>query len=119
MANRRMIGRVVYRKGKFLRLSFAAQALYTHLIIDADDDGAVEAFPIGRMIGANEEALKELEAAGFVTIMNDDWLVFINDWASQNKVQADRYTPSNYGQELEAMGFRRIERGYLPPETEV
>ena len=52
-----MIGKTVTQTQKFLRLPLEAQALYFHLIQNADDDGVVEAFPVLRMIGASEDSL--------------------------------------------------------------
>ena len=72
MGNRRMISKTVTQTHRFLRLPLEAQALYFHLIQNCDDDGVVEAFPILRMIGANEDNLGLLVIKQFVKPLNDD-----------------------------------------------
>lgn len=119
MAQRRMIALSVYRQTKFLMLSFAAQALYAHLVVNADDDGVVQAFPIIRMVGAKEEDLRELIDKGYVLEVNDDFLVFITDWLKQNRVPPNKYHEGAFTEEMKKAGFIRIDRGYLPPGSEV
>lgn len=72
MGNRRMISKTVTQTHRFLRLPLEAQALYFHLIQNCDDDGVAEAFPILRMIGANEDNLGLLVIKQFVKPLNDE-----------------------------------------------
>ncbi|HEO6898929.1 TPA: DNA replication protein DnaD, partial [Streptococcus agalactiae] len=72
MGNRRMISKTVTQTQRFLQMPLEAQALYFHLIQNADDDGIVEAFPIVRMIGANEDNLKLLQVKNFVKPLNEE-----------------------------------------------
>ena len=55
------------------------QNLYFHLIMNADDDGVVEAFPIMRMVGATEDDLKILMDKVFVYLLNDDLVAYVNN----------------------------------------
>ena len=48
------------------------------------------------MIGANEDDLKVLVAKEFVTVLNNDWVSFINDWLENNNIRADRKVDSIY-----------------------
>ena len=96
MAQRRMIDRRFTRTQRFLRLPLETQALYFHLMQDADDDGIVEAFPIIRMIGASEDSLGLLEVKGFIRPLNDEMVYFILNFAEQNYIRGDRYNPSKY-----------------------
>lgn len=96
MGNRRMISKTVTQTHRFLRLPLEAQALYFHLIQNCDDDGVVEAFPILRMIGANEDNLGLLVIKQFVKPLNDEMVYFVVDFHEQNTVRKDRYTPSVY-----------------------
>ena len=101
MGNRRMISKTVTQTHRFLRLPLETQALYFHLIQNCDDDGVVEAFPILRMIGANEDNLGLLVIKQFVKPLNDEMVYFVVDFHEQNVVRKDRYTPSIYRELLE------------------
>lgn len=100
MAQRRMIDKRFTRTQRFLRLPLETQALYFHLLQDADDDGVVEAFPIVRMIGASEDSLGLLEVKGFVKPLNSEMVYFVIDFSSQNTIRKDRYSPSIYSELL-------------------
>ena len=96
MAERRMLSKKIFQSRQFLMMPFEAQALYTHLILSSDDDGVVEAFPIVRMIGANEDSLGLLVIKKFILPLNDDMVYFVTDFEEQNKIRADRVQPSRY-----------------------
>ena len=100
MAQRRMIDKRFTRTQRFLRLPLETQALYFHLLQDADDDGVVEAFPIVRMIGASEDSLGLLEVKEFVKPLNSEMVYFVIDFSSQNTIRKDRYSPSIYSELL-------------------
>lgn len=70
--------------------------LYFHLALNADDDGVVEAFPVIRMVGSNEDDFKILVAKFFITILNDDLVSFVNDWTEHNLIRPDRKVDSKY-----------------------
>ncbi|CCW39592.1 DnaD domain protein [Streptococcus agalactiae] len=96
MGNRRMISKTVTQTQKFLRLPLETQALYFHLIQNADDDGVVEAFPVVRMIGSSEDSLGLLVIKQFIKPLNDEMVYFLTDFREQNTIRRDRYTPSVY-----------------------
>ncbi|MGT2935406.1 DnaD domain protein [Streptococcus castoreus] len=98
MANRRMLSKTVVQTQRFLRLPLEAQALYCHLVANADDDGIVEAFPIMRMINANEDSLNLLTLKQYLLLLNNEMVYFIKDFFEQNTIKADRYTPSSHRQ---------------------
>ena len=100
MANRRMLSKTVVQTQRFLRLPLEAQALYCHLVVNADDDGIVEAFPIMRMINANEDSLNLLTLKQYLLLLNNEMVYFIKDFFEQNTIKADRYTPSSHRQLL-------------------
>jgi hypothetical protein len=93
---RRMFSLTVINTARFLRLPIDAQNLYFHLGLRADDDGIVEAFPVMRLIGSNEDNLKLLHAKEFVKVLNDDLVTFITDWTEHNTIRADRKIDSVY-----------------------
>ena len=94
MAERRMVSKTVTQTQKFLRLPLEAQALYFHLILNSDDDGIVEAFPVVRMIGSSEDSLGLLVIKQFVKPLGEDMVYFITDFNEQNKIRPDRHKPS-------------------------
>ena len=94
MAERRMVSKTVTQTQKFLRLPLEAQALYFHLILNSDDDGLVEAFPVVRMIGSSEDSLGLLVIKQFIKPLGEDMVYFITDFNEQNKIRPDRHKPS-------------------------
>ena len=96
MASRRMISHKIVSSAKFLKMPISTQALYFQLIVNADDDGVVEAFTIMRIIGASEDDLKVLVAKEFVQVLNEDLVTLIFDWREHNKLRPDRKVNSIY-----------------------
>ena len=101
MAERRMLSIKITSSARFLRMSHASQALYMHLVMNADDDGVVEAFSIMRLAAANEDNLQELADRKFIRILNEDLVAHILDWDENNKIRADRKRDSIYKDLLE------------------
>ena len=96
IASRRMISTRIVTAAKFIKMPSTSQNLYFHLIIHADDDGIVEALPVLNLIRANEDDLRVLHSKGFITILNEDLVSFINDWLEHNKIRLDRKVDSIY-----------------------
>lgn len=96
MADRRMISRKIIESAKFLKMPTTAQNLYCHLIVNADDDGIVESYPVMCIVRAEEEDLRILESKNFIKILNEDHVTYICDWAEQNHIRPDRKTDSIY-----------------------
>lgn len=90
MAVRRMMSRRVTDSTRFLKMPLTSQALYFHLVQHADDDGVVEAYPVIRSTGANEDDLKILVGKGFAIVLNEDFVTYLPDWLEHNSVRADR-----------------------------
>ena len=101
MAERRMLSIKITSSARFLRMSHASQALYMHLVMNADDDGVVEAFSIMRLAAANEDNLQELADRKFIRILNEDLVAHILDWDENNKIRSDRKRDSIYKDLLE------------------
>ena len=101
MAERRMLSIKITSSARFLRMSHASQALYMHLVMNADDDGVVEAFSIMRLAAANEENLQELADRKFIRLLNEDLVAHILDWDENNKIRSDRKRDSIYKDLLE------------------
>lgn len=96
MANKRMFSARVTESARFLKMPPSSQSLYFHLGMKADDDGVVEAYPVMRMTSSTEDDLRVLVGKGFITVLNEDLVVFINDWMENNNIRADRKTDSFY-----------------------
>ena len=101
MAERRMLSIKITSSARFLRMSHASQALYMHLVMNADDDGVVEAFSIMRLAAATEENLQELADRKLIRILNEDLVAHILDWDENNKIRSDRKRDSIYKDLLE------------------
>lgn len=96
MAQRRMFSKTIISSARFLKMPIDSQNLYFHLGMNADDDGIVEAFPVMRMVGSNEDNLRVLVSRNFIRILNDDLVSFITDWTEHNLIRADRKVDSAY-----------------------
>lgn len=102
MAERRMFSKRIINSARFLKMGAGAQNLYFHLCLNADDDGVVEAYPVRRGIGANDDDLQNLIGRGFVLVLDEDnEVVLIADWTEHNKIRADRIQVSFYRELIE------------------
>lgn len=97
MAKRRMISKDILRNDAFISMSAYAQALYMHLLIDADDDGFVpSARGIATMLGFDKAVLKELTDNRYLLYDSEDSVYIIKHWRMFQQIRADRYTPTTY-----------------------
>ena len=96
MATRRMFSLKIINSARFLKMPIDSQNLYFHLGLHADDDGVVEAYPIMKTLGSNEDNLRVLVAKGMIKILNEDLVSFITDWKEHNLIRADRKIDSIY-----------------------
>ena len=96
MAQRRMFSKRIVESARFLKMPPSTQSLYFHLGLHADDDGVVEGYNVMVQTGTTEDDLKILVAKGFVTVLNDDLVTYINDWRENNRIRADRKVDSIY-----------------------
>lgn len=100
MAQRRMLSKQITETDMFMDMPLSAQALYLHLIMNADDDGFIgNAKTILRMVGGSNDDLKLLIAKQFI-ITFDDGITVIRDWRIHNYIQKDRYHKTIYGNHL-------------------
>lgn len=106
MANRRMMTKKITNSDAFTEMPLSAQALYLHLNMEADDDGFVNSPKrIQRMIGASEDDLKLLVAKRFVLVF-ESGIIVIKHWRMHNYIQKDRYTPTQYQEELAQLAVK-------------
>lgn len=89
-----MMAKSIIKSDTFLDMPATTQNLYFHMLLDADDDGFINApKSIMRMIGAKDDDMKVLSAKQFV-IPFESGVVVIKDWKIHNYIQNDRYKPS-------------------------
>ncbi len=100
MAKRRCISVDIYMSDKYLELSKPAQVLYTHLILNSDDEGVVfNPHYTARLMGVSKDKLTELETKGFIIKAEDMYV--IRHWYIHNKIAPSKKTPSVYQKQLE------------------
>ena len=96
IAERRMISKKIVESARFIKMPASSQNLYFHLLLNADDDGIVEAFTVMNLIRANDDDLRVLVGKGFVQLLSEELVSYIVDWREQNKIRADRKVDSIY-----------------------
>lgn len=113
MAERRMFSKSVIGSDIFTDMPLSTQALYLHLGVQADDDGFVNnPKRIQRSIGAADDDLKLLAAKGFI-IPFDSGVIVITHWKNHNYIQKDRYHPTIYCNEKQALEIDSTGAYYL------
>ena len=106
MANKRMYSKDITDSDAFIEMSSAAQALYFHLNQGADDDGFNNQVQIAMIKAhAGTDDLKVLMAKHFV-IRFECGVIVIKHWRLHNTLRKDRYTPTNYQEELSLLGIK-------------
>ena len=94
MAERRMMSKSIIKSDQFLEMPMSSQLLYFHLLLDADDDGFINApKSIMRVIGAKDDDMRVLQAKGY-TIPFDSGVIVIKHWRIHNSLRKDRYNPN-------------------------
>jgi hypothetical protein len=92
-----MIAPDIISEGRFLRMSLTAQALYMHLLANADDDGCVDAYTITRLIGAKEDDLVLLKEREYIVVLDEkEWILWISGWQDFNWIDARYKEDSKY-----------------------
>lgn len=96
MPNRRMFSNRIANSARFLQMPAESQLLYFHLVLRADDDGVVEAYPILKLLGLAPDNFKVLLAKGFIRQLNEEQVIVIMDWREHNTIRPDRKIDSIY-----------------------
>jgi hypothetical protein len=103
MAEKRMFTMKIIDSDAFLDMPLSSQALYFHLNMRADDDGFVNnPKKIQRMVGASDDDLKLLIAKRFI-LAYESGVIVIKHWRMHNTLRKDRYTPTQYTEEMESL----------------
>ena len=106
MAKKRMYSNAVTDSDAFIEMPSASQALYFHLNQGADDDGFNNQIQLAMLKAhASTDDLKILMAKNFV-IRFECGVIVIKHWRLHNTLRKDRYTPTNYQDELQMLGIK-------------
>lgn len=106
MAEKRMFTKKITDSDAFIELSSSAQALYFHLNQGADDDGFNN--QVQNAIFKSHSTiddLKVLMAKNFI-IRFESGVIVIKHWRMHNTLRKDRYTPTNFQEELAQLGIK-------------
>lgn len=100
MAERRMFTRAITEDDHFMSLSSSAQALYLHLTMGADDDGFCN--QVNTAMFRAHASVQDLEALLEKKYVYEfeNGVVVIKHWRMANSLRKDRYTPTNFKEEL-------------------
>lgn len=83
----------------FLDMPLSTQALYFHLVMNADDEGFLNnAKSVQRSISASDDDMKLLVAKNFI-IPFESGVVVIKHWKMHNQIQPSRLKPTQYTEE--------------------
>ena len=100
MAQRRMIAKTITHDDNFIKLSASAQALYFHLLMDADDDGFNNEVTIAMFRAhASVQDLQALLEFRYI-YQFENGVIVIKHWRMANALRKDRYTPTVFQKEL-------------------
>ncbi len=106
MAEKRMFSKKITDSDSFIEMGSAAQALYFHLNQGADDDGFNNQIQIAMLKAhASTDDLKVLMAKNFI-IRFESGVIVIKHWRVHNTLRKDRYTATNFQDELRALGIK-------------
>ena len=106
MANKRMYTKDITDSDPFIEMPSAAQALYFHLNQGADDDGFNNQVQMAMWKAhASIDDLKVLMAKNYI-IRFENGVIVIKHWRLHNTLRKDRYTPTNYQEELSQLGIK-------------
>lgn len=96
-ANRRTFSRAITESLQFCSMSKAAQALYLHIVMNADDDGITEGRLVLRATNSRRKALQELIDNDLVAMLEPSQdIVWTVGWRSFVTVDTRYGQPSRY-----------------------
>ena len=106
MAERRMFTKKITDDDNFISLASSAQALYFHLNQTADDDGFNNQVSLAMFKAhASLDDLKVLLAKRYI-LQFQSGVIVIKHWRMHNTLRKDRYTPTNFQEELKMLGIK-------------
>ena len=107
MAEKRMFTKKITDDDNFTSLPSSAQALYFHLNQGADDDGFNSQVQLAMWKAhASTDDLQVLLAKRYVIRFEKSGVIVIKHWRMHNTLRKDRYTPTNFQEELQMLGIK-------------
>ena len=115
MAERRMFTKKVTDDDNFMTLSSSAQALYLHLSMAADDDGFCNQVTLAMFKAhASVQDLEALLEKRYI-YQFENGVIVIKHWRMANALRKDRYTKTNFLEELDQLCIKENgEYDWLP-----
>ncbi len=109
-----MFSKKITDSDAFIEMSSAAQALYFHLNQSADDDGFNNQIQMAIFRShASVDDLKVLMMKNFI-IRFENGVIVIKHWRMHNTLRKDRYTPTNFQEELSLLNIKENGAYSLP-----
>ena len=106
MAEKRMYSKKITDSDAFIEMASSSQALYFHLNQGADDDGFNNQIQIAMLKAhASIDDLKVLMTKNFI-MRFESGVVVVKHWWIHNTLRKDRYTPTNFQEELKLLGIK-------------
>ena len=106
MAEKRMFTKKVTDDDNFMSLSSSAQALYLHLSMAADDDGFCNQVSLSMFKAhASMQDLEALLVKRYI-YQFENGVIVIKHWRMANALRKDRYTPTNFSEEMAQLGLK-------------
>ena len=106
MAEKRMYTKKITDSDAFIELSAPSQALYFHLNQGADDDGFNNQIQLAmHKAHASVDDLKMLMMKNFI-IRFESGVIVIKHWRMHNTLRKDRYTPTNFQEEIQQLALK-------------
>lgn len=105
MKNKRMFSNAIVNSDVFLDLPLSTQALYFHLVMEADDEGFVgNPKRLQRVIGASNSDMQNLIDKRYILTFPSG-IIVIKHWYIHNYIPKDRYTTTTYTEEKKSLTF--------------
>lgn len=105
MKNRRMFSNAIVNSDIFLDLPLSTQALYFHLVMEADDEGFVgNPKRTQRFIGASDDDMQNLINKRYILTFPSG-IIVIKHWYIHNYIPKDRYNTTTYTEEKQTLTF--------------
>ena len=106
MAEKRMFTKKITDADEFITLPSSTQALYLHLCMSADDDGFNNQVQMSMFKAhASIDDVKILLAKRFI-LQFENGVIVIKHWRMANALRKDRYTETNYKEELSKLRIK-------------
>lgn len=116
MAQRRMFSLKVVDTDEFLDMPQSTQLLYYNLAMRADDDGFVSSpKKVMKISGCGDDDIKVLVAKRYI-IPFDSGVCVIRHWRVHNLIRHDRYTETEYHDEIAMLGVKDGKYDIIQPD---